>query len=139
MENHSPIRYKHVGDKLIKITYKNYIGVCPKCGDGGYKSPRETTKRLNGEIVQRYTCIACMYSGTGDKFGLPRAKAIPISVETIEGIGTCPRCNVKNVSFPDGSHKYYAFTTDKIVTYKYLKCRECGFRGRYNKFGVEEV
>jgi C4-type Zn-finger protein len=132
------VRYKHEGDKLLKITYKPYIGICPKCGDGGLKSPRETTKRLDGEIVQRYTCNACKYSGTGDKFDLPRAKAIPLSVETIEGIGTCPRCNAQNVSFPDGSQSHYASTIDKVVVYKQMKCRECGYKGRYKMFGVKE-
>ena len=132
------VRYKHEGDKLLKITYKPYMGVCPKCGDAGLKSPRETAKRLNGEIVQRYTCNECKYSGTGDKFGLPREKVKPISIEVIEGVGTCPRCNAQNVGFPDGSQRHYAFTFGRIVVYKQMKCRECGYKGRYKLFGVKE-
>jgi predicted RNA-binding Zn-ribbon protein involved in translation (DUF1610 family) len=134
------ISFKHVGDKLIKKTYSGYMGVCPKCGDGGVKSPRETTKRIRNdrEIVQRFTCNNCHFTGTGDKFGLSRNPVKPISIETISGVGTCPKCNAENTAFSDGGHKYYAFTKDEVVEYKYLKCHECGYRARYTKFGVEE-
>jgi RNase P subunit RPR2 len=134
------IQFKHEDGKLIKTTYKGYIGICPKCGDEGVKSPRETTTRIRNdrEVVQRFTCHSCNFSGTGDKFGLSREPVTPISIEVIEGVGTCPKCNAENVAFPNGSHKYYSFTKDEIVTYKYLKCYECGYRARVTMFRVKE-
>jgi len=134
------VRYKHEGDKLLKITYNPYIGVCPKCGDGGLKSPREVThpRIMIGEEVQRFSCNACDYSGTGDKFGLSREPITPLKVEIIEGTGVCPACGAEHVSFPNGSQRYYAFTFGKYVDYTYLKCRECEYRGTIEKFGVEE-
>lgn len=130
------VRYKHEDGKLIKTFYDEYKGVCPKCGDGDIKSPREVTKLLNGEMVQRFTCNACDFTGTGDKFDLPRTPVIPKRIEVVEGVGKCPRCGKENVSFPNGSHRHYSTSFRKLIIYKYLKCRDCGYRGRIEKFGV---
>lgn len=134
------IRYKHEDGKLFKIHYPVFKGMCPKCGDDGVKTSREITfpRIRNGEKVQRFSCNACDYSGTGDKFGLSREPITPLKVEIIEGTGVCPVCGAEHVSFPNGSQRYYAFTFGKCVDYTYLKCRECGYRGTIEKFGVEE-
>ena len=130
------IKYKYDGNKLVITTYNPHVGVCPKCGDEGYKSPRESVKRLNGEIVQRYTCNGCNYSGAGDKFGLSRELTKPLKVEIIEGIGVCPSCKSENVAFPSGSQSHYSSTHEKFVIYKQMKCRSCGYKGRDKMFGV---
>ena len=138
MEKQFSITYKHVGDKLIKKTYNVFKGVCPYCGDDGVKLLNEVVKTNKGESVQRFICPKCRHTGAGNKFGLSREPVKPISEEIIEGIGTCPSCGSVNRSFANGSDYWHIKNSDEVSVYKYLRCRECGYRARYIKFGVKE-